>query len=189
VAVRADLGMGRPAPPTDQPTRLVLKRYRRLQNMSQGPGRDGAPDSGQRPVLTGRPRKATNRSMGTTLSDDPGRAEATCAGLVGQLGADEGERLLRQLGGLPCGLGEVPAVGEQVVETDLQSFGAAGRPERPVIAAFEDSRLIERGLQRDGGIAVGANGIVFDVVSGRPRRRRLVGEKRGEEPGSSRSGG
>ncbi len=28
--------------------------------MSQGPRRDGAPDSGQRPVLTGRPRKATN---------------------------------------------------------------------------------------------------------------------------------
>ncbi len=163
MAVRADLGMGRPAPPTDQPTRLVLKRHRRLREHVPGApaGRRARQWSATR---VDRAAEEGDQSLdsGTTLSDDLGRAEATCAGLVGQLGADEGERLLgqiiRQLGGLPCGLGEVPAVGEQVVETDLQSFGAGGRPERTVIAAFEDSRLIERGLQRDGGIAVGANG-------------------------------
>ncbi len=34
--------------------------------MSQGPRRDGAPDSGQRPVLTGRPRKASDSSEAST---------------------------------------------------------------------------------------------------------------------------
>lgn len=69
------------------------------------------------------------------LSDDLGRAQATCADLDGQLGANEGQRLLgqviRQLVGLLRGLSKVPAVGEQVVETDLQSFGAGGRPSGP----------------------------------------------------------
>jgi hypothetical protein len=57
-------------------------------------------------------------------------------------------------------------VGEEVVQTDLQPLGAGGRPERAAIGAFEDFRLLERGPQPGWGIAVGANGVVFDVVSG-----------------------
>ena len=117
--------------------------------------------------------------------DRLGWAESTWAGLLGQLGADEGQRLLghiiRQLSGLPRGLSEVPPVGEQVVQTDLQSLGAGSRPERAAIGAFEDSRLLERGLQPGCRIAVGANGVVFDVVSGPATWWRLVGEQTGED--------
>src|SRR6266699_3364305 len=114
---------------------------------------------GQGSVLTGRPRKATSRSMAGACSATvwagpkrPGRAWS------GQLGTDEGQRLvgqiIRQLAGLSRGLSEVPAVGEEVVETDLQSLGSGGRPDRAVIAAFENSRLVERCMQRGCGIAV-----------------------------------
>jgi hypothetical protein len=48
------------------------------------------------------------------VSDHLGRAESTWTGLLGQVGADESQRLLghviRQFHGLPCGLSEVPAV-------------------------------------------------------------------------------
>jgi hypothetical protein len=100
-------------------------------------------------VSTGRPRKASSRSMRVACSGMIwAGAEATWAGLLGQLGADEGQRLfgqfIRQLGGSPGGLGEVPAVGEEVVETDLRSFAADGRAEWAVMRPFEDSRLDER---------------------------------------------
>ena len=73
-------------------------------------------------------------------------------------------------------------MGEEVVEPDLQSLGAGGGPERAVVGAFEDPGPAERGLQRGCGVAVGADRVVFDMVRGRPGRRRLAGEQRGEDP-------
>jgi hypothetical protein len=103
---------------------------------------------------------------GCLVSDFLGRTEATRAGLLIQLGTDERQRLfghiIRQLGGLARGLGEVPAADKEVVETDLQSLRAGDRPERATICAFEDSRLAERGPQRGCGVPVGANGVIFD---------------------------
>src|SRR5215831_12045249 len=69
---------------------------------------------------------------------------------------------------------------EEVVEPDLQSLGAGGGSKRAAVGAFEDSGPAERGLQRGCGVAVGADRIVLDMVRGRPGRRRLVGEQRGE---------
>ncbi len=50
-----------------------------------------------------------------------------------------------------------------------------------MIGAFENSGLGKGGLQCGCGIAVGAIGVVLDVVSGR-LRWRLLGEEYGEDP-------
>ena len=72
---------------------------------------------------------------GRLVGDVPGRREPAGAGLPGQLRADEGEGLLgqvlRHVDGATDGLGEIPAVREDVVQPDLQPLGAGGLAERP----------------------------------------------------------
>ncbi len=154
--------------------------------MSQGPGRDGAPDSGQRPVLTGRPRKATNRSIAgprsATIWAGPKRPARACRSARcrrRRATARPDHQAARPIALWP---GRGPSRGR----AGRRDGSAVVRRRWPSRADRDNCvrglQADERGLQRDGGIAVGANGIVFDVVSGRPRRRRLVGEKRGEDP-------
>jgi hypothetical protein len=100
--------------------------------------------------------------------------------LVGQLTADKGKglfgQILRQRGGLPGRLSEVPAVSEQVVQPDLQSLGAGGRAEGPGVGALEDSRPVERGLQRCCRITERADQVCFHRGSGPPRHRLVIEE-------------
>ena len=70
--------------------------------------------------------------------------------------------------GLPDGLGEVPAVSEKVMETDLQPLGTGGQPERAAEGMVEEPRLLERDQEPGGGLAVGVDPIVFGVVGLRP---------------------
>jgi hypothetical protein len=80
---------------------------------------------------------------GCIVCDGLGRAESCRARLLAELRSDEGQRLLSeiigQLGGLAGGLGQAPAMREQVVEADLQPLSAGGYPERAVVGPFEDS--------------------------------------------------
>ncbi len=96
----------------------------------------------------------------------------------------EGECLLSQIIGrlprLARGLGEIPAVREEVVEADLEPLGAGGRAERAVVGAFKDSGLIEHGLQRLRGVAIGVFRAVTEVISGRPGWRPIA-EQGGED--------
>ena len=77
------------------------------------------------------------------FGDDLGRAKATGAGLLGQLGTGERQRLfgemIRQVDGLLRGLREVPAMGEEVVEPDPQSLGTGGGPKRAAVGPLEDA--------------------------------------------------
>jgi len=75
--------------------------------------------------------------------------EAAWAGLLGQSGAGERQRLVgqpvRDFEGGPGGLTEIPPVGEEVVEAHLQSLTASGRPQRALEGVLQDAWLVERG--------------------------------------------
>jgi hypothetical protein len=120
---------------------------------------------------------------GCVVGDGLGRAEPAGTRRCGELGSGEGQCLLGQIlgqfDGLVGGSGEVPAVGEEVGDAQLQPLGARGSPERAVVCPLEDSRLVERSLQRHPGVAVHAGRVIAEVV-GAELGRDLVTQEGGE---------
>jgi hypothetical protein len=114
----------------------------------------------------------------------PGRAETAAAGTYcSPIRAGEGQRLLgsilRQIRRSPDSLGEVAAVGQQVVHADLQPLGAGGGNERALVRAIESAWLPKRGEQRGSRFAIGAG----ELVARHPvtaLRQRLLSEHRVE---------
>ena len=103
--------------------------------------------------------------------------ESSGAGLAGQLGPDERERLLGEIVGQPGrnagGLGKVPPVREQVRDAPLQAAGAGGNARRRRLASLQDPWAGGGGLQRRGGPAVGPGRIGAESV-GPARGHRAV---------------
>jgi len=119
---------------------------------------DRASEEGHQPLDRGR-----------IVGNQSSRTESTRASVLGQLPAHEFQRplghIVGQLDGLPGGQSEIPAVREQVVQTDLQSLRAGGRPEWAAVGPLQDAGSLERGLQRGCRIAVGADRIVVFIAT------------------------
>ena len=122
---------------------------------------DGATQEGGEPIDRGR-----------VIRDIAGEIETAGARLRRELDLGEGERLLGQVlwqrDGLVGGVCQVPAMGEQIVESDLQAIHTGRRSEWPVESALEHPGPIERNYQgrcrlaiRGGGIVSGAVGTTF----------------------------
>lgn len=130
---------------------------------------DGAAEEADEPI-----------NGGCVVGDGLGRAEPASARHRGELDSGEGQcllgQVLRQLSGLAGGLGEIPAVGQEIDEAYLQPLSAGGSSEGAVECPLEDSGLLERGLQRDPGVAVRAGRVVAKVV-GTAVGRGLVGQE------------
>jgi hypothetical protein len=97
-----------------------------------------------------------------------GRAESARARLCRELNSGESQRLLGQVlrehSRLAGCLSEIPAVGQQIVETNLQKLFARGSPQGAPEAAFENPGLIEHSLQRGPGSAVGACRVISKMI-------------------------
>lgn len=112
--------------------------------------------------------------------------ESTRARSIQEVVADEGQRLLgdvigQQFNGLPGGLSEIPAVGEEIVEADLQSFGSGGHPERTAESSSRIPGLSNASRKLAAELASERlDEIGLSLVSDWPRGRLLIFKHRRE---------
>src|SRR5689334_9766522 len=175
---RSDTNLGRAPRAINPTTDRKLRLLRHLTTTLAGhPKRSGC-----RHVAAEERDQPDDRRGG--LGDVPGGAETAAAGTYcSPIRAGEGQRLLdsvlRQIRRSPEGLGEVPAVGQQVVHADLQPLRAGGGTERALVGAIENAWLPKRVEQRGSRFPIGAGELVArHPVT--PLRRRLLSEHRGE---------
>src|SRR5258708_22189797 len=113
---------------------------------------------------------------------DAGRTRGRCDGLLGEGQHMRGEGVV-EVGGLPGGLGQVPAVDEQVEGREAGQAGARHVPERGGVRAGEGVAGGGGGQGRGGCFRVGSGGIVAGQVYGGQAsgRHRVAGRAVAEQ--------